>query len=243
MSTTSNAKRDDMKLQSKHRVTFSSDIEEYDDEEAVITVDEMENSSHENEGDIEEIDDVFEQEGGDLSQERDVDVMREDSSDNETIIARHGSENSEQSSDGEPEDVVVEEKTTNVKVEKTIEKESPKSPISPNRTSDSKICAQQHQLLKIHLNVRKCCEFRYLENDRLPRYNGYISQYGLSKDQLDELENHRRIHRQKMNEKRKQYREALAQKSAENERAFAKWLYHKQKTTKSHTKNMYDAKQ
>lgn len=230
MSTSSTTKRNEMKLQSKHRVTFSSDIEEYDDDETVVTVEEMDNSCPENEEEIEEIDDAFQQDEPEQCQSPESDAK--DSSDNETIIVCPEMEASGQLSNGERVDV-AEKETKNV--EKT-------SNFNSNTKSDLKIRAQQHQLLKIHLNVRKCCEFRYLENDRLPRYNGYISQYGLSKDQLDDLENNKRFKRQQMAERRKQYRDAIAQRSAENERAFAKWLNRKQKTTKSHAKNMYDAK-
>lgn len=244
---------DEMKLQSKHRVTFSSDIEEYDDDEVVVTADEMENSGLENEEEIDEVDDAFEEDEQHEVSENEIDEDRNDSSNDETIISCTEMENIGQTEDEEQIDAEREEINTEAveiaevsdvtkEVTKVEKKTTPKLPIAYNRKADSKIRAQQNQILKIHLNVRKCCEFRYLENDRLPRYNGYISQYGLSKDQLDHVDRSRQSHQQKMNEKRKQYREAMARKSAENEEAFEKWLRQKQKTSKSRTKNMYDSK-
>lgn len=237
-----------VKLQSTHRVTFSSDIEEYDDDETVIAVEEIEHSWHENEGEIEEIVGTFEDELRQSSgNEIDAHGDDDDSSDNETIIACQEFENTGQSSLEEQIDLKCEEicSKTYETSEETIAddlKESSKSPSVTRLKSDTKICSQKHQLLNIHLNVRKCCEFKYLENDRLPRYNGYISQYGLSKDQLDNLEKKKRFNRQQMDEQRTRFREINARKSAENERAFAKWLFHKQKTIKSRAKNMYDSK-
>lgn len=253
MSTTSTTRMDEMKLQSTHRVTFSSDIEEYDDDdddEVALTVDEIDDSScHENEEEIEEIVDAIEPDEQHRLSEHEIDVSGDDeSSDNETIIiVCPEMENTAQMTDDGQIDAecgqISSEAFETVEAMNEIEaKKSSKASVISNTKSDSKIRAQQHQLLKIHLNVRKCCEFRYLENDRLPRYNGYISQYGLSKDQLDALERSKRFNRQQMDEKRKEYHEAIAQKSAENERAFARWLYHKQKITKSRTKNMYDSK-
>lgn len=239
-----------VKLQSNHRVTFSSDIEEYDDDETVIGVEEMDHSWHENEEEIEEIVGTFEDELR-QSPEDEIDADGDhdsESSDSETIIARQESENTGQSSHEEQIDVNREEissKTYDASEETKSDdvKESLKPPSVSRSKSDAKFRAQQHQLLNIHLNVRKCCEYKYLENDRLPRYNGYISQYGLSKDQLDNLEKKKRFNRQQLDEKRTQFREVNARKSAENERAFAKWLFHKQHNAISRTKNMYDSKQ
>lgn len=242
MSTTSPTRMNEMKLQSKHRVTFSSDIEEYDDEEAVVAIDEIEVPGHENEDEIEEIVDAFELVEQQQLAIEEIDANTDESS-NETVIIRQVENTAQQPDEAEAVVELPEKIEGSVSEEK---KPGPKKPskaqIASNLEIDPKVRAQQHQLLKIHLNVRKCCELRYLENDRLPRYNGYISQYGLSKDQLDDLERNRRLNRQHMNEKRKRFREEVAQRSAENEQAFARWLYHKQKTAKSRTKNMYDSK-
>lgn len=240
-----------LKLQSNHRVTFSSDIEEYDDNETVIAVEEMDHSWHENEEEIEEIVGTFEDELR-QSPENEIDAHGDDddSSDNDTIIARQNLENIDQSSHEEQIDLRCEEISCEIyepseetnSADMKISLKPSKSPSTSRFKSDTKIRSQKHKLLDIHLNVRKCCEFKYLENDRLPRYNGYISQYGLSKDQLDHIEKKKRFNQQQINEMRTQCREVIARKSAENERAFAKWLFHKQKTTISRTKNMYDSK-
>lgn len=245
---------DEMKLLSKQRVTFSSDIEEYDDDEAVETAEDGEISGQENDEEIEEIEEAFERNEERSLSENEVDIDVDGSSDNETIIScpdvespTHavcvnqidvdGGAERQEANNTPIEAAVVPEADESKKIHP---KKAPKSGQAPK--SDSKTRTQQNQLLKIHLNVRKCCELRYLENDRLPRYNGYISQYGLSKDQLDALEHSKRAHRQHLDEKRRQYRDAIARKSAENEQAFARWLRHKQKNSKSRTKNMYDSK-
>lgn len=95
-------------------------------------------------------------------------------------------------------------------------------------------------LLKIHLNVRACCENKYLDNNRLPRYNGYISQYGLSKDLLEMRE----INRQKYLEKRAQREREIMRAKQEiahlNELAFRQWLVRKSHSSRPKYKNMYD---
>lgn len=238
----------------KHHVTFSSDIEEYDIDETVLTVDEMEEFCGTNGDEIDDIDDIYAEDEQCHSPKNEIDTNIDECSENdETISIIAGEEMSElemkniqisNEDKNEREIRAPSRRTFNASDEnkKNPIKKSQKSKNIFSSQSEQKVHAQHHQLLKIHLNVRKCCEFRYLENDRLPRYNGYISQYGLNKDQLDDLERNKLFKRQRSNEMRKQFREKMAQKSAENEQAFAKWLYHKQKTAKSRTKNMYDSK-
>lgn len=97
-----------------------------------------------------------------------------------------------------------------------------------------------NDLFKIHLNVRACCENKYLDNNRLPRYNGYISQYGLSKDQMEQ----RKLNRQKFMEQRtRRNREILKAKEEIahlNEAAFRQWLIRKNHLSRLKYKNMYD---
>lgn len=97
-----------------------------------------------------------------------------------------------------------------------------------------------NDLFKIHLNVRTCCESKYLDNNRLPRYNGYNSQYGLSKDQMEQ----RKLNHQKFMEQRtRRNREILRAKEEIaylNEQAFRQWLIRKNHSARSKYKNMYD---
>lgn len=95
-------------------------------------------------------------------------------------------------------------------------------------------------LLKIHLNVRACCENRYLDNNRLPRYNGYISQYGLSKDQLEQRESNRQKYLEKRARRDREITRAKQEIADLNEQAFRQWLVRKNHVARPKYKNMYD---
>lgn len=96
--------------------------------------------------------------------------------------------------------------------------------------------------MKIQLNFKPCCEYKYLENNRLPRYSGYLSQYGLSKEQLERRDVHLERCHQRRYQRIERKTEELVNKSQENEEAFARWLQVKMRNTRAttHTKNMYD---
>lgn len=102
---------------------------------------------------------------------------------------------------------------------------------------------EQHQddLLKIHLNIRSCCENKYLDNNRLPRYNGYISQYGLSKDQLEMRESNRQKFIEKKARREREIMRAKQQIYDLNEKAFQQWLIRKNRMARPKYKNMYDS--
>lgn len=98
------------------------------------------------------------------------------------------------------------------------------------------------QSMKIQLNFKPCCEFKNAEARRLPAYCGYVSQYGLSKVQLEHRDARRESHRMRR-ERRAANREAEeSSKSRVNEEAFARWLTVKMRTTRSTiaSRNMYD---
>lgn len=78
------------------------------------------------------------------------------------------------------------------------------------------------------------------ENDRLPRYCGYISQYGLSKEQLEMRERRRERLRNRQSDKTAKQLQEETVKSEVNEEAFARWLQNKMRTSRNMTKNMYD---
>lgn len=108
------------------------------------------------------------------------------------------------------------------------------------RASASGTSTAEGDFLKIQLNFKPCCEYKTVENNRLPRYSGYFSQYGLSKEQLELRDLLReRSHRRKYQRiERKSEEEML--KSQVNEEAFARWLQVKMKSAQSSTRNMYD---
>lgn len=108
-----------------------------------------------------------------------------------------------------------------------------------HRKSDTET-TNQDDVLKIHLNVRACCENKYLDNNRLPRYNGYISQYGLSKDQLEQREANRQKYAEKRARKEREIMRAKQEIAELNEQAFRQWLIRKNHVTRPKCKNMYD---
>lgn len=98
----------------------------------------------------------------------------------------------------------------------------------------------EQDILRIHLNVRSCCENKYLDNNRLPRYNGYISQYGLSKDQLELRELNRQKYCEKRARREREIMRAKQQIADLNEQAFRQWLIRKNHLARPKCKNMYD---
>lgn len=103
-----------------------------------------------------------------------------------------------------------------------------------NRTNHSP------DILKIQLNFKPCCEYKHLETTRLPRYCGYISQYGLSKEQLERREARREKHHSRRNKRNERKEQEETQKSRINEEAFENWLRLKMRSNRSGTRNMYD---
>lgn len=109
----------------------------------------------------------------------------------------------------------------------------------PNSSGQTKKSTES-QFLKIQLNFKPCCEYKYLENDRLPRYCGYISQYGLSKEQLELREKRKERFKERQSDKTAKQLQEETMKSEVNEEAFARWLQNKMRNSRSMTKNMYD---
>lgn len=97
--------------------------------------------------------------------------------------------------------------------------------------------------MKIQLNFKPCCELKNADAARrLPSYCGYVSQYGLSKEQLDQRAARRERHHIRL-ERRVEIRAVEeSNKSRVNEEAFARWLAVKMRTggNGSGTRNMYD---
>lgn len=121
------------------------------------------------------------------------------------------------------------------------QKVSIKSASQKDANEKRKCFSISSECLKLQLNFKQCCEHKYVENEKLPRYTGYVSEYGLSKDQLDERELKRRMSMQKRHEIRQHSLKAKELKSQINEAAFEQWLKSKCKNARDKTKNMYDA--
>lgn len=100
--------------------------------------------------------------------------------------------------------------------------------------------ARDDDLLKIQLNFKCCCEHKYLENDRLPRYKGYFSQYGLSKEELEERAARKEEMRKMKYENWLRKKEEKQMKSQINEHAYAQWLKEKLRTVRNKEKNMFN---
>lgn len=109
---------------------------------------------------------------------------------------------------------------------------------SPNRVSVSKASPT----LSLKLNYKTCCEYRNAENQRLPRYTGYLSEYGLTKEQLDARERRIKVKREKVMEKNLNATKAQIDKMCENEAAFTSWLKNKMRYPVNKTVNMFDYK-
>lgn len=236
------SKIDKVKLTSTHRVTFSSDIEEIEDKEI---------ESHENDEGAyyDDNDDQINEEINEILDRNFQTSSSDESIANEEIVERiPGS--SQEINIGKIEkknEILMREKFSERKHSHAATKRefSKKSKLS--RTVDSAKHMKKsrtnddNEMLKIHLNIRKCCESKLKEDSNLPRYIGYLSQYGLSKDQLERREANLRREQQRNEQRRIKRQQTTEHKSEINEQAFKKWLENKQRTTKSKHKNMFNA--
>lgn len=109
---------------------------------------------------------------------------------------------------------------------------------SPNRVSVSK----SSPTLSLKLNYKTCCEYRNAENQRLPKYMGYLSEYGLTKEQLDAREKKIKVKKNKVMEKNLNATKAQIDKMCDNEAAFTTWLKNKMRFPVNKTVNMFDYK-
>lgn len=100
--------------------------------------------------------------------------------------------------------------------------------------------ADDDDLMNIRLNFKCCCEHKYLESSRLPRYRGYFSQYGLSKEELEARDERKELMRRIRYENWLRKNEERAMKSLINEHAYAQWLTDKMRNVPRKEKNMYD---
>ncbi|XP_055909936.1 serine/threonine-protein kinase rio2 [Eupeodes corollae] len=97
-------------------------------------------------------------------------------------------------------------------------------------------------ITNLKLNYKTCCEYRNSDCAKLPKYTGYMSEYGLSRDQLEKREQSLQSKHKVIVEKNLKATEADVQKMQDNERAFTTWLKNKMRFPINRTKNMFDVK-
>lgn len=94
----------------------------------------------------------------------------------------------------------------------------------------------------IKMNYKICCEHRHaLQREKLPRYTGYMSEYGLSAKQLQQREQQMRRKQRFAIEQTLNRNEHELKKMQDNERAFTTWLKNKMRYPINKTRNMFDA--
>ncbi|XP_052565449.1 uncharacterized protein LOC128093279 isoform X1 [Culex pipiens pallens] len=90
---------------------------------------------------------------------------------------------------------------------------------------------------------RQCCRHKQkIVNERLPYYNGYHSEYGLSKKELDLKQKRVEAKKKRFQERHQKKVEQQQIKAQTNEEAFATWLNKKLKSSINKYQNMYDYK-
>lgn len=91
---------------------------------------------------------------------------------------------------------------------------------------------------------RECCDRRDRSEERLPRYNGLHSVYGLSREQLERRQMRLEHQKRRQMDTINTLLEARFRRNEANEEAFTQWLRKKMHQTHSSTKhrNMFDYK-
>ncbi|XP_068142233.1 eukaryotic translation initiation factor 5B [Drosophila tropicalis] len=93
----------------------------------------------------------------------------------------------------------------------------------------------------IKMNYKTCCEHRHSLQEKLPRYTGYMSEYGLSAQQLQRRDQQIRRKKRFAMEQTLNRNEQELKKMQDNERAFTTWLKNKMRYPINKTRNMFDA--
>lgn len=272
------------RLQTKHRVTFSSDIEEYEDD-ATSELDDTQYKDDDDEAIDQELIEIIDRSESVMNTTDDkidgvlrsmsIDEIYSDTTDDneyptEIEVAEDIDESSSINNSGEQsvqsEMISIQsfaicgENDVNelppldeidVKVPSSAQAYPKKIPLKNRRAESANAfygtCRKRHNrnndddnILKIHLNVKSCCEHKYLENNRLPRYNGMFSQYGLSKDQLEMREMNRKTFLENRMRRQREIMKAKQEIADLNELAFRQWLIRKNHEAKPKYKNFYD---
>ncbi|ALC43185.1 CG13924 [Drosophila busckii] len=109
------------------------------------------------------------------------------------------------------------------------------------RRATPKAPAEQTAVPDVKLNYKICCEHRHALQDKLPRYTGYMSEYGLSEQQLLQRDQQARRKQRCAMEQTLNRNEQELKKMQDNERAFTTWLKNKMRYPINKTRNMFDA--
>ncbi|XP_061386737.1 uncharacterized protein LOC133321671 [Musca vetustissima] len=97
------------------------------------------------------------------------------------------------------------------------------------------------EVTDLKLHYKTCCEFKNAQQ-KLPKYTGYLSEYGLSRDQLLEREQKLRRKQHSLLQETLKTSEEEMRKMHDNERAFTSWLKNKMRFPINKTRNMFDVK-
>ncbi|XP_004519168.1 coiled-coil domain-containing protein 1 [Ceratitis capitata] len=100
------------------------------------------------------------------------------------------------------------------------------------------------EVTDLKLNYRTCCEYRrqLTQNEKLPKYTGYLSEYGLSRQQLELREESLQRKQRFALQQTLKANETEMRKMHDNERAFTTWLRNKMRYPINKTRNMFDVK-
>ncbi|XP_037817438.1 myb-like protein X [Lucilia sericata] len=112
---------------------------------------------------------------------------------------------------------------------------------SNHHSSNNRRFMPPPEVTDLKLHYKTCCEFKNAQQ-KLPNYTGYLSEYGLSKEQL--IERDRKLQQKQQGKEVNSLRstEADMRKMHDNERAFTTWLKNKMRFPINKTRNMFDVK-
>ncbi|XP_053686639.1 protein SDA1 homolog [Sabethes cyaneus] len=109
--------------------------------------------------------------------------------------------------------------------------------------ADRESPVQEHFRKRSMKCQRKCCRFKKTTDEKLPYYNGFHSEYGLSKEELDAKNKRLEAKKKRFYERHQRKVEEKQIKAQTNEEAFSAWLNKKLKNSINKYQNMYDYKE
>ncbi|XP_035916830.1 cilia- and flagella-associated protein 251 [Anopheles stephensi] len=110
-------------------------------------------------------------------------------------------------------------------------------------SSDGERPLEAHRAKRSSTCRRKCCRHKKSSGEKLPYYNGFRSEYGLSREELEEKKRRLEARRQRVRERQHRRTAEQRQKARSNEEAFAAWLHGKLRNSINKHQNMYDVRQ
>lgn len=98
------------------------------------------------------------------------------------------------------------------------------------------------EVTDLKLTYRTCCEYRrhLSQPEKLPKYTGYLSEYGLSRQQLELREENLQRKQRYVLQQALKANDTELRKLHDNERAFTTWLRNKMRFPINKTRNMFD---